>query len=154
MTELTAKKNFNALYRSLDNNGFKDDIATFIIGQESNELITDSEVALNQLYYIAQNPSRAKGALYILAEAIRTYFGYSKRIPEMYREQLRNLYRFTDKKPDLSLILDAKVTNMQVDVAAALNPPELKRLLEMVEVIREDLERPDDNDLFTSLISI
>lgn len=154
MTELTAKKIFNALYRSLESNGFKEEIATFIIGQESNELIADSEVAMNQLYYIAQNQSRAKRALYILTEAIRTYFDYSKRIPEKYREQLSKLYRFTDQRPDLSLILDAEFTNRQVDVAEVLDPPELKKLLEMVDVIREDLERPDDNDLFTSLIYI
>ena len=37
MTELTGRKLFNTLYRKLDNNGFKEEIATFLIGQKSND---------------------------------------------------------------------------------------------------------------------
>ncbi|WP_316763677.1 hypothetical protein [Pedobacter aquatilis] len=152
MTELTARKLFNTLYRTLDNNGFKEEIATFLIGQKSNELISDSGIAMNQLYNIAQNPSQSKYALYILTEAINTYFNRAKRIPELYRERLGFLYQFTDEQPDLSLVLDDELTTRRVDVAEALNPPELKRFLEMVDVIREDIETPDDNSLFTRLI--
>lgn len=154
MTELTAKKMFNILYRTLDSNGFKEDIATFIIGLERNDFFIDSEVAMNQLYTIAQNPARSKYALDLLTEAISTYFDRAKQIPQMYKQRLDNLYQFTAEKPNASLILEDEVSVRRVDITEALNPPELEKLLEMVNLLKEDIDKPDDNGLLTRLILI
>jgi len=154
MTNLTAKKLFNTLYRSLDNNGFKEEIATFLISQETNELISDSDIAMNQLFNIAQTPDRSKYALLKLTDAVRSYFNYTAQLSERYKQQLEDLYRFSQEKPNTSLVIHDELTTRQVNIGEILNPSELTPFIAMVNIIREHIESHEDNGLIKTLISI
>lgn len=155
MTDKTAKEIFDVLLYELKANNFND-IGTFLLPEVSKEdeyeefsekyQYSSSELALQELEILSNNPQGANIALRMLLRASEEYFTLASSIPRRFKQEMLVLNGENDTK-----IVMQTINENEVNIEEQLDNKNVIEFLQLIQLVRKNLSENVGDDFLNEI---